>query len=92
MDTWGLGCETRGGLERQLGAAQARVAGPTGRWKETPLRRDHFLTELPSAEPELANTALISIAPGDVTVSSTVVGPYARIEDLRSPVPRSARS
>jgi len=34
-------------------AGQARVAGPAGRWQETPLRRDHFLTELPTTEPGL---------------------------------------
>jgi len=64
-----------------LVAGQARVAGPAGRWQETPLRRDHFLTELPSTEPKLANAELISIAPGNVTVSSTVVGLFNRIDD-----------
>lgn len=35
-----------------LVAGQARVAGPEGRWQEIPLRRDHFLTELPDTEAE----------------------------------------
>lgn len=38
----------------QLEAGQARFAGPTGRWMETSLRRDHFLDELPTEEIEPA--------------------------------------
>ena len=37
-----------------LQAGQARYAGPAGRWKETPVRRDHFLDELPTKELEPA--------------------------------------
>lgn len=73
----------RYGLKKRelLVKGQARVAGLAGRWQETPLRRDHFLTELPSTEPKLANAELISIAPGNVTVSSMVAGLFNRIDD-----------
>lgn len=39
----------RYGLKREQLAVEdeAWVAGPAGRWKKIPLRRDHFLTELP---------------------------------------------
>ncbi|MEN8681939.1 MAG: hypothetical protein ABF391_17995 [Akkermansiaceae bacterium] len=42
----------RRGLKKQerLGAGQARFAGPGGRWKKIPVRRDHFLDELPTRE------------------------------------------
>ena len=73
----------RYGLKKgaQLEAGEARVAGPGGRWKETPLRRDHFLTKLPSTEPDLSNAALIRIPPENVTASSTVVGLFSRSAD-----------
>lgn len=51
----------RHGLKKgeTLVAGQARVAGPVGRWKETPLRRDPFLTVLPEVEStEFANATL----------------------------------
>ena len=35
-------------------ADEAWVAGPAGRWEETPLRRDPFLTELPKSAPAAA--------------------------------------
>jgi len=35
-------------LKEVIGAGQARVAGPAGRWHETELRRGAFLTELPT--------------------------------------------
>ena len=43
----------RYGLKKQdlIEAGQARVAGPAGRWKETEVRKDYFLTTLPTAEP-----------------------------------------
>jgi len=43
----------RYGLKRRetVTVGQARVAGPAGRWNETPLREDHFLTGLPVSEP-----------------------------------------
>lgn len=46
-----------------LGAGQARFAGPAGRWKETPLRRDHFLDTLPTVqiEPEVIESLESSI-------------------------------
>ena len=34
----------------RLAGGQARYAGPAGRWKETPLRRDHFLDALPASK------------------------------------------
>ena len=39
------------GLKKQevLEEGQARKAGPAGRWSNIPLRRDHFLTKLPSS-------------------------------------------
>lgn len=42
-------------IRSKLVAGQARFAGPSGRWKETPLRRDHFLDTLPTRrfEPEV---------------------------------------
>lgn len=51
----------RYGLKKSemLRGGQARVAGPAGRWKETPLRRDPFLTILPESESsEFANATL----------------------------------
>lgn len=44
----------RKGVKKQLDVTtgQARVAGPVGRWQETPLRRDYFLSELPGIEPK----------------------------------------
>jgi hypothetical protein len=44
----------RKGVKKQLDVTtgQARVAGPVGRWQETPLRRDYFLSELPRIEPK----------------------------------------
>ena len=44
----------RKGVKKQLvsTAGQAHVAGPVGRWKETALRRDYFLSELPKTEPK----------------------------------------
>lgn len=45
-----LGLETT----EVLDAGQARFAGPAGRWKETPVRRDHFLDELPTVRLEPA--------------------------------------
>ena len=47
---------SRHGLKKKelLKAGQARYAGPAGRWKETPVRRDHFLDELPTKEIEPA--------------------------------------
>ena len=49
----------RYGLQHKelLQAGQARYAGPAGRWKETPIRRDHFLDELPTQEIEPAVVA-----------------------------------
>lgn len=40
---------SRNGLKKSeiLNAGQARYAGSDGHWKETPLRRDHFLDTLP---------------------------------------------
>jgi ferric-dicitrate binding protein FerR (iron transport regulator) len=32
----------------QLRKGEARFAGPAGRWREIPIRRDHFLDELPT--------------------------------------------
>jgi ferric-dicitrate binding protein FerR (iron transport regulator) len=47
---------SRHGLKKKelLKAGQARYAGPAGRWKETPVRRDHFLAELPTKKIEPA--------------------------------------
>ncbi|MBT8044796.1 MAG: FecR family protein [Verrucomicrobiae bacterium] len=44
----------RYGLKRkQLAVAdEAWVAGPAGRWKKIPLRRDHFLKQLPKTAPK----------------------------------------
>jgi ferric-dicitrate binding protein FerR (iron transport regulator) len=44
----------RKGVKKQLvsTAGQAHVAGPVGRWKETALRRDYFLSELPKTAPK----------------------------------------
>ena len=44
----------RKGVKKQLLAVtgQAHVAGPAGRWQETALRRDYFLSELPKTEPK----------------------------------------
>lgn len=49
----------RYGLQHKelLQAGQARYAGPAGRWQETPVRRDHFLDELPTKEIEPAVVA-----------------------------------
>ena len=49
----------RSGLQHKelLQAGQARYAGPAGRWQETPIRRDHFLDELPTQEIELGVVA-----------------------------------
>ncbi|MDA7934714.1 hypothetical protein N9B65_06695 [Akkermansiaceae bacterium] len=66
--------ELRYHSEASLEAGEARVAGPGGHRKEPPLRRDHFLTKLPSTEPDLTNAALISTPPENVTGSSTVAG------------------
>jgi len=50
----------RYGVKHQelLEAGQARYAGTVGGWKETPVRRDHFLDELPSKiiEPAVIST------------------------------------
>jgi len=45
---------SRHGVKHQelLEAGQARYAGPAGRWKETPVRRDHFLDTLPTTKLE----------------------------------------
>jgi hypothetical protein len=50
----------RSGLQHKelLQAGQARYAGPAGRWQETPIRRDHFLDELPTQEIEPAVVAV----------------------------------
>ncbi len=50
----------RSGLQHKelLQAGQARYAGPAGRWQETPVRRDHFLDELPTQEIEPAVVAV----------------------------------
>jgi len=47
---------SRHGVKHQelLKAGLARYAGPAGRWKETPVRRDHFLDTLPTKEIEPA--------------------------------------
>ncbi|MBT7957766.1 MAG: FecR domain-containing protein [Akkermansiaceae bacterium] len=44
----------RKGVKKQsvVTTGQARVAGPVGRWQETALRRDYFLSELPKTEPK----------------------------------------
>ena len=46
----------RYGLKKKelLEAGQARYAGSAGRWKETPVRRDHFLDTLPTTKLEPA--------------------------------------
>jgi len=50
----------RNGLKKTelLNAGQARFAGPDGHWKETQVRRDHFLDKLPSKiiEPAVVST------------------------------------
>ncbi|MFK7909395.1 MAG: FecR domain-containing protein [Akkermansiaceae bacterium] len=47
---------SRNGLKKTelLNAGQARFAGSDGRWEETPLRRDHFLDQLPVTKIEPA--------------------------------------
>lgn len=46
----------RSGLKTRelLVAGEARFAGPAGRWEKVPLRRDHFLDELPTTQFEPA--------------------------------------
>ena len=66
----------RSGLQHKelLQAGQARYAGPAGRWQETPVRRDHFLDELPTQEIEpavVASSAQAAIvAQGQLTATS----------------------
>jgi len=78
----------RYGLKKgaQLEAGQARVAGPGGRWKETPLRRDHFLSKLPSTEPDFTNAALIRIPPENVTASFNFPRSVSRINSEVDPL------
>ena len=64
----------------QLTKGEARFAEPTGRWREIPVRRDHFLDELPTTvlEPriqvsEQSNTEQLAYA-GDVSASDLLHG------------------
>ena len=52
----------RYGLKKRelVAAGRARLAGPAGRWHDIPLRRDHFLAELPAAEPQPVRAAPFS--------------------------------
>jgi hypothetical protein len=70
---------SRHGVKHQelLQAGQARYAGPAGRWKETPVRRDHFLDELPTKkiEPAVVSTE-------DFTTSQLAYADDASASDL----------
>lgn len=73
---------SRHGLKKKelLTMGQARYAGPAGRWKETPVRRDHFLDTLPTTkiEPDVISSEDFSSSQlayaGDVSDSDLLHG------------------